>query len=83
MSQPNEVILYRNPLEYALWNSFDIHYFFIVIVAGIVGIIAAVVADNIIDRFFRGNRLVKKHQGNIILGALVGGAFLTGWYMWI
>ncbi len=82
MSQPTEVIVYRNPLEYALWNAFDLHIFFIVIVAVAVGVIAAVIADNITQRF-RANRFVRKHQSDIILLSGGIGAILTCWYMWI
>lgn len=37
MSQPHQVIMYRNPAEYAIWNSMDSAIMFPIMVAAVVG----------------------------------------------
>lgn len=52
MNQPQEVIIYRGPAEYALYNNIEIT--FPVIVASILGLVATVIAYKIIESFFTG-----------------------------
>ena len=54
MSQPHEVIMYRNPMEYAIWNSADGATLFPIMVSAAVAIVVVMLASkvhNYLSRF--------------------------------
>lgn len=51
MSQPHEIIIYRNPLEYQLWNS---ELLFHIMVSAVVAIVVVVLVAKV-QSYFTGN----------------------------
>lgn len=73
MNNPQEVIIYRGPAEYALYNS---EFTFPLIVAAVVFLVVTVIATRVIQSFFKGywHHGFKGHIrafGGVYVGALV------------
>lgn len=57
MSGPHEVIMYRNPLEYAMWNSLsESGVLFPIMVSAVVFIASVVVVSKILNRILPWNK---------------------------
>lgn len=64
MSQPTEIIVYRNPLEAALWNSADGNLVFPIMCAMLVMLIVVVLGYKLV-----GNRRRRNWTDNVPLAA--------------
>lgn len=73
MSQPHQVIMYRNPMEYAIWNGSDGATLFPIMVSAAVAIATVVVAGkvhNYLSQFFTGNRFRRNKARNTALSVI-------------
>ena len=76
MSSPTEVIIYRNPLEYQLYNS---GILFPIMCAAVVTIVAVVVISKVCESVFSWQTMQKLGYLPLALGFLCGA--LTLWKM--
>lgn len=77
-----EIIVYRNPGEKALWDALMTPEFFIFFVAGVAMVVAMVISSSFLDR--QAARVLGWRNAGYFhfgVGALVGG--LVGWFMWV
>lgn len=70
MSNPTEIIIYRNPAEYALWNS---GMLFPIICSAVAAIITFMVVAELTERMGHNSSL----RGYIIIGSGILSAILT------
>lgn len=75
-----EVILYRNPFEYALWNSGLV---FPLIVAMVVAVVVAFVISKYIvePRQFNHKSWISKYSGEIVVIPTILSVVAVLWYM--
>lgn len=75
MNQPQEVIIYRNPLEYQLWNALSGDgglLFVIIIISAFVAIAAMNLVEKPVDRLmFRVGRRQNNSNPLLVVGAIV------------
>lgn len=77
MTEPTSIIVYRNPLEYYLWNSGII---FPLIASMVVAIIAVITMDTLTRRVMPFSTY-RRHSGNIAMVVAAVAMGLTLWAM--
>lgn len=78
-SEITSIIVYRNPLEKAMWESFDAGALFPVMVAGLTFIAVTMLASRLRNRFRKTRGL--SENWSLLAGTVAAGAVLK--YMWI
>ena len=70
MSNPTEIIMYRNPAEYALWNS---GMLFPIICSAVAAVLALMLVAELTERMGHNSKL----RGYIIIGSGILSALIT------
>jgi hypothetical protein len=84
--QPTEIIVYRNPLEYAFWNGGLSPIFVVIVFAGFAFAIGAVLAEKLFFRFAPFSLRQRIGFYNVQYIQYAGGglcAALTFYFLWV
>jgi zinc transporter ZupT len=80
MSNTHQVIVYRNPLEAAVWDLFMNSTNTFPLIASVV---VFFIVFMVLDSNFPGTQKIQKYRNNIMLALSVIAGFAMGWYLWV
>lgn len=83
MNSTQSIIVYRNPMEQAFWETVMNGQFFPVIAAIIVFFVVLLTAHNLLERFNRPRAWNSPVNGYVSLALGAVAAVVVGWMLWI